>query len=198
MNLRFETISALCGLLAPLTGLVFIVSAVLISPWFSWTGNWLSDLGRTGTAAVLFNTGIILAGFLGVVFAFGMRKRFDTFLGTVLFFLGMVAFTGIGLFPETTGNLHLGAALAAFFMLSCSLIPIGLSLKKTERLMGLFIIAAGFASLISATLFILLQNAVAEMFPVVLISAFLMSFSFRILKGPVLDQTSYNRRHKSV
>ncbi len=110
--------SGLCGVLAPVIGLTCIGMAVLISPWFSWTENYLSDLGgfpgdrpiwaAHGTASIIFNIGLIVAGVLGVLFVLGLRKNhlLDSPLGNIgiiFYFLDACALIGIGIFPETTG-----------------------------------------------------------------------------------------------
>lgn len=72
-------ISVLFGVFAPIIAFSCIALAIYHSPWFTWTGNWLSDLGGMsgetpiwtahGIASVFFNFGLIMAGVMGVVFA---------------------------------------------------------------------------------------------------------------------------------
>jgi hypothetical membrane protein len=55
---------------------VAIVTAILLAPWFTWTGNALSHLGRPGRAsASVFNGGLIVAGALAIVFVLGQWRR---------------------------------------------------------------------------------------------------------------------------
>ncbi|MEE9152300.1 MAG: hypothetical protein V3U20_10790, partial [Thermoplasmata archaeon] len=66
--------AGICGILSPLIAFTCIGLAILYSPWFSWTDNWLSDLGgfpgerpvwsAHGLSSILFNTGLIIAGIL--------------------------------------------------------------------------------------------------------------------------------------
>jgi len=49
-----------------------ILTATLVAPWFSWTGNALSDLGHHDRAtATVFNGGLMAAGLVGAVFPYG-------------------------------------------------------------------------------------------------------------------------------
>jgi len=68
---------ALLGLVAPLIAIIFIVTSIVLSPWFSWWSNALSDLGRSAATDVapksevapLFNFGLLLSGFLTILYA---------------------------------------------------------------------------------------------------------------------------------
>ncbi|MFB6186041.1 MAG: hypothetical protein ABEI86_04135, partial [Halobacteriaceae archaeon] len=54
------------GIFAIITGFGGILLAILVSPWFTWTGNALSDLGNPARASsIFFNGGLILAGVFG-------------------------------------------------------------------------------------------------------------------------------------
>jgi len=67
---RLRAVGTLCGLAAPGVGLGTVLLATLLAPWFSWTGNALSDLGHPSRAtAPLFNGGMALAGLLALAFA---------------------------------------------------------------------------------------------------------------------------------
>ena len=69
MRLRGLTI---LGVASALTLDVAILAAIALSPWFSFSNNELSDLGNTssnGTAAFVFDAGLVLAGLLTVAFA---------------------------------------------------------------------------------------------------------------------------------
>lgn len=78
-----------------------VAVAVLLSPWFSWTANALSDLGHPSRAtAPLFNGGLVVAGLLGLAFA-------------------------TRLWPETTNAAHrLGLGLVALSFLALALVGV--------------------------------------------------------------------------
>lgn len=68
-------LAALCGMVGPPLGLLFMAVAILTTPWFSFTDNALSDLGSWGEpGAVWFNVGVMLAGALSASFVYmGIR-----------------------------------------------------------------------------------------------------------------------------
>lgn len=108
------TYTGLAGIIAGLGG---IALAVLLAPWFSWTGNALSHLGDPAMAsAPFFNGGMILAGVLGV--AFGLRaleaaQRPLERLGVGLVTVGMGNLALVGVFDVTHG-LHFPVAVGFF------------------------------------------------------------------------------------
>ena len=64
--------------LAAIIALSAIGISLLISPWFSWESNALSDLGNytNGTiAALVFNFGLIAAGICMLIFSLGFFSR---------------------------------------------------------------------------------------------------------------------------
>ncbi|MCL5068764.1 MAG: DUF998 domain-containing protein [Thaumarchaeota archaeon] len=66
---------------AAVVAYVLIVTAVLISPWFSWYNNALSDLGNSAAqrniasgADWVLNTGLVVAGVLTAVFGVQLSR----------------------------------------------------------------------------------------------------------------------------
>lgn len=105
-----------------------ILLAMLLSPAFTVTGNALSNLGVTETAAgtpvtvVLFNGGLVVGGLLGVVFARTLWRLAGTTgerAAAGLFALTMTLMGAVGVFPQGTalhfpvaGGFYLCASLA--------------------------------------------------------------------------------------
>lgn len=196
-------IGGLCGVLGPIIGLTFVGASIYFAPWFSWTDNYLSDLAgdvgerpiwsALGKESLIFNVGLIIAGILGIVFAANIREipMLDTplgRLGTLLFFLDMVALCAVGIFPKTTGFPHAVASVSFFFLVPLSLLFIGTEVRRWhEKILGWFVTLLGVIALCLAPLFFIPQpwgsNAIAEMFPTILISAFAIVFGTRLLKG---------------
>ncbi len=205
--------AGICGILAPIIGLGCIGLAILYSPWFSWTTNWLSDLGgfpgaepvwaAHGISSILFNAGLIVAGILGIFFAMGLRKSglLNTILGnagTMSLLLTTCALIGVGIFPETTGTPHRFFSVVFFFMISLSLLLIGIAfLKSSERTFGGFTLALFIFGLISIPLFLtpkpLGSNAVAEMIPIVSISLFSIVFGAKLLRQSFKEKEDEKR-----
>lgn len=194
--------AGLFGVLSPIIAFTCIGIAIFHAPWFSWTMNWLSDLGglpgetpiwaARGTASIVFNIGLIIAGILGILFVIGFIKskmlgpRFGLISSLVLI-LDMVALSAIGIFPETTGSYHVAASTTFFFLVPIALFLVGIKIRKTsEKNLGLLMILLGVLSLSSLPfLFIpppIGSNAVIEMFPAVTISIFAAIYGIKLFR----------------
>ncbi len=108
----------LSGLLLALGTLFFAVALLyceLSYPNYSYSKNFISDLGLGGTAGI-FNAAAILTGLLLV--AVGALLSTKKPFGLTGFLLGLsgIGVAGVGLFPETTWPLHLVSAHLAFFL----------------------------------------------------------------------------------
>jgi len=141
-------VAGICGVAGPLVALSFIAVSILRSPWFSWTGNALSDLGAQPPSSCLFNTGLILGGILIGVFAVGLRESLrGKVLGNVgglTLLLMAAALCAVGIFPETAGDIHLYFSIAFFVLLVISLWLVGAGLVQLgERKLGTLVAVAG-------------------------------------------------------
>ena len=131
-------ITGVCGMLLPVIVFTSIGIALLHSPWFRWTQHALSDLGVESTTAALFNSSMILGGFLVFVFSLGLIRTLSNKTGAYLLCLSSFALIGIGAFPETVFTLHFIVSTAFFVLLTTSFLIIGLKIKQNqfERNMG--------------------------------------------------------------
>jgi hypothetical membrane protein len=194
--------AGVCGVASPLVVLVCIFAAASLSPWYSWTYNYISDIGGHpgdrpvwsvhGAASILLNIGLIAAGLMGVAFAFVLRgiKALGTpcgRLGSSLFLLDMVALMSVGIFPESTGGPHGVAAVSLFVLIPLSLIFMGIGLRETsdEKRFAVLVLLLGLASFLSFALFALPrpygQNGVVELIPSICTGTFSISFGFRLM-----------------
>jgi hypothetical membrane protein len=114
-----ERVYALFGVFGPLLVYLSIFLSLLISPWFNWETNMLSDLGHAATsdAAPIFNLGLLLAGFLMMIYALTVFKKHAKYSSYCLlvstFFVQLLAS-----FNEAYGELHYTVAVPHFLMLS--------------------------------------------------------------------------------
>jgi hypothetical membrane protein len=160
-----QKIAGLCGIICPLASFSFIALAISDSlSWFRWTDNALSDLAGTQatvTAAALFNSGLIIGGFLSMIFAVGLmqvlRKRTPGLIGNFIFLLAGISLFAIGVFPETAGRIHTYVSVAFFTLFPISLFLIGTSMvsEQSERILGYATILFGMFAVISAAPIIL-------------------------------------------
>jgi hypothetical membrane protein len=126
VNARLVRLFGYFGILAPIVGFSVIFLSIRTAPWFSWTGNALSDLGAEGFTAVLFNNGLTMTAAVMMAFAIGLyeltkedkvgRIGFRFYLAASIFLLG------IGFFPEKAGDVHYYFSVAFFMVLPLSLL----------------------------------------------------------------------------
>ncbi|MBC7219400.1 MAG: DUF998 domain-containing protein, partial [Hadesarchaea archaeon] len=115
-------LAGICGIAAPIVALLFIFTAIALSPWFSWTANALSDLG-VGEAALIFNSGLVLGGVLATVFAATILTTYQDRVrraGALVFLLGTISLIGIGIFSEAAGRIHFYFSVAFFVLVPIS------------------------------------------------------------------------------
>ena len=138
-----EKVSAQLGVLAPLIGYASIAISILLSPWFRWETNALSDLGhsvRSGVAPI-YNGGLLLAGFLLLQYSVGGLNRYAKWTS---YFLTISAFALqlVATFDEVYGLPHFLASVFFF-----SLTPASLSYALEKRsLLAASGLALGFVS----------------------------------------------------
>ena len=129
MNVKIMRIAGFFGIAAPLMGFTMIILAINASPWFSWTGNALSDLGVSGLGSAIFNSGLPMTGAMLMIFSLGLFELTEGCwvgrVGSVLFVAGALLLCGIGAFPETAGRVHYYISVAFFVSLPLSLFVLG-------------------------------------------------------------------------
>ncbi len=190
-NFISPKVAGICGIIAAVVSLSSIFIAISVSPWFTWTGSWLSDLGRTiFPSAVIFNNGLITAGILGVIFSIGIR-RLKAFSGEqaewglAMLFLATLSLSFVGFYPVEAGMLHTLASFLFFVFSIFTLILMGNVLRKSHHGYGHFILLLGICSAVSFPFFFFERpwgmNAVVEMVSSVSMSVFILTYSIHIL-----------------
>jgi hypothetical membrane protein len=124
MNVRLVQIFGYFGIFTPILGFAMVLIAIRTAPWFSWTGNALSDLGVEGFTAIVFNHGLQMTAALMSLYALGVYEltKGDAVgqTGFLLILAGAVFLFFIGLFPETAGRVHFYFSVAFFVSLPLS------------------------------------------------------------------------------
>jgi len=110
---------ALFGLVAPLTAIIFIVVSIVLSPWFSWGSNALSDLGHSVDSEVspLFNFGLLLSGFLTILYSITSFRNHAKYTSYFLVLTGL-SLQLVATFDEVYGSLHFQVSVL-FFVALC-------------------------------------------------------------------------------
>ena len=179
MKLKYYTslkICGFCGIISTIIFFIFIGLAIWLSPWFSWTDHFLSDiagaLGDTpiwagrGIASILLNSGLILAGLIGILFVILIKKTklLQSNLGRIgifALFVNMSGLCGVGIFPVTLGAIHYGFSIVLFCLIPICLYIIAHEIggqfgKKWWFILNLILVI----SLIPACILIFLPNLV--------------------------------------
>ncbi|HYB03336.1 MAG TPA: DUF998 domain-containing protein [Nitrososphaerales archaeon] len=110
-----------------------IATAILLSPWFNWFNNALSDLGNTSnplnitsSAAWIFDSGLILAGILITLFALLLSRdehySWKYVIWVVPLLISTIDLSLIGVFNESFGNIHLVVSIIFFFFTALTLL----------------------------------------------------------------------------
>ena len=132
---------ALFGVLGFLLVYVSILLSLVLSPWFSWKSNALSDLGHAVNSGVasIFNLGLLLAGFLMMIYAltvFKKHAKYSSFCLLVSTFLVQL----LAALNEVYGSLHYAAAVLHFVMLSLTSIVYTLEKRSAVTLITFVIV----------------------------------------------------------
>lgn len=140
-----QRIGAATGMLAPVLGFSFILTAIASYPQFSWTNNALSDLGVIhGITGPLFNIGLVACGLLAFIFAFFclfnyFGKNLFGKIGAIIFSASALALVCIGVFNESFSPTHYLVSVAFFTLLPISLlIYTGVFLLRHQTKIALF------------------------------------------------------------
>ena len=169
------------ALIWPWITIFLIILNILISPWFSWYKNALSDLG-VHQYGFIFNSAIFTEGIINGLYFFFLGKNSRQ---RYLIVIGSFSLSLVGVFNENFHLLHLIFALIYFIFMPIYII---LNSAYTENLNKFFNIIIGTASLFVIIVGILssfrlipriLGLGVYEMLEAVLISMWISIYILR-------------------
>lgn len=146
---------ALFGVVGPLVAYFFVVLSIMLSPWFSWRSNALSDLGHSvkSDVAPLFNFGLLLAGLFVVVYSVTTFRNHARYTSYCLF-ISALMLQLVATFDEVYGVFHVIVSVLFFVSLGFASIVYAVERKSIPALAA-FMIGLGswilyFAELYSA------------------------------------------------
>ncbi|MFP3299594.1 MAG: DUF998 domain-containing protein [Thermoplasmatales archaeon] len=169
------------ALIWPWITIFLIILNILISPWFSWYKNALSDLG-VHQYGFIFNSAIFTEGIINGLYFFFLGKNSRQ---RYLIVIGSFSLSLVGVFNENFHLLHLIFALIYFIFMPIYII---LNFGYTENLNKFFNIIIGTVSLFVIIVGILssfrlipriLGLGVYEMLEAVLISMWISIYILR-------------------
>lgn len=151
-----EGIAPYLGIIAPIVAFSVIGTAILTHPWFSFRQNALSDLGNPDVEMNwIFNSGLILGGLLGLLFAMDLIGRVSGAerFGAVILALAMISLVMIGVFPEGT-SLHFPSAISFYLLSAAAMTVFGAiwTLSSAERWLGVLSLILVIAGITIATI----------------------------------------------
>jgi hypothetical membrane protein len=131
---------ALLGLIAPLVAFFFIAASIVLSPWFSWGSNALSDLGHSVKSGVapLFNFGLLLCGFLIILYSLTSFRKYARYTSYVLVMAGLMLQL-VATFDEVYGSLHFLVSVLFFAALGFASISYAAEKRSVLALAALVI-----------------------------------------------------------
>jgi len=107
------------AVIGPIYALGSIAISIMLSPWFGWRTNAISDLGVHAVAPI-FNISLIACGIMCAVFSVGSLLRFKSWVvksGMAVMFLACISLVGIGVFTEDYSPYHFYFSVAFFVLL---------------------------------------------------------------------------------
>jgi len=117
-------LQVIVGALSAVAAYPFIVASIVLSPWFDFYNNALSDLGNTalnGSTAWIFNSGLIISGTLLACFGvlMSLRHRSREYLSwTIPTTAAGIDLALVGIFPENAGLMHFVVAVILFSLMA--------------------------------------------------------------------------------
>lgn len=131
---------ALLGIVGPLVAYISIGVSIVLSPWFSWETGALSDLGHSVKSGVspIFNLGLLLAGFLVMVYTVTVFKRHAKYTSLFLV-VSALSLQLIAMFDEVYGFLHFVVSVLFFVSIGFASITYAFE-RKSYLAVGAFII----------------------------------------------------------
>ena len=149
-NQMIIRLGGLCGIVGSVLTIVMVYAATIISPWFRWATNALSELG-VGEVSSIFNSAVMIGGVLNFLFAVGLREylggRRLAKVGVALIMLGSASLALVGVFTIAYPVLHSIVALGEFVLAPIGFILIGFS--ANDSAVKKLSIATGIAALIA-------------------------------------------------
>jgi hypothetical membrane protein len=198
-------VAGTCGIASVVVAILANSLAVFYSSGFSFTQNWLSDLGGTSYAAflnvprpsvssattiLLSQWGLILAGLLALVFALGLLLQADSpayRLGAALGIVGTAGLCAEGIFLAPAGVPHLVAYYTFGLLAPTAMLLIGGALIVSEKWLAGVSVTLGIIAL-GGTSMTAYGRSVAELVLLIAVVLWAIALSVRMLR----QATSHN------
>jgi hypothetical membrane protein len=149
-NVKLLRFGGFCGILGSVLSIILVLAATVLSPWFRWENNALSELG-VGEVSLLFNSAMLLGGVLIFFFALGIREYFGgnrlVRVGVDLVIIASVFLALIGVFTIDMKVMHGIVSLGPLMLAPLGFVFIGFGTEESK--LRKFSIGSGVAALVS-------------------------------------------------
>jgi hypothetical membrane protein len=149
-NLKLLRFGGFCGILGSGLSIALVLAATILSPWFRWENNALSELG-VGEMSLLFNSAMLIGGVFIFFFALGLREYLDgnrlVKVGVNLIIASSVFLALVGIFTVDMMLMHGIVSLGPLLLAPLGFVFIGLGTEEAK--IGKFSIGCGVAALVS-------------------------------------------------
>jgi hypothetical membrane protein len=139
-----------CGILGSGLSIMLVIAATVLSPWFRWENNALSELG-VGEVSLLFNSAMLIGGVLIFFFALGLREYLDgnrlVRVGVNLIITASIFLALVGVFTVDMMLMHGIVSLGPLMLAPLGFVFIGFGTEDAR--IRKFSIGSGAAALIS-------------------------------------------------
>jgi hypothetical membrane protein len=149
-NVKLLRFGGFCGILGSVLSIILVLAATVVSPWFSWENNALSELG-VGEVSLLFNGAMVIGGVLIFFFALAIREYFDenrlVRVGVNLIIIASVFLALVGVFTFDMMVMHGIVSLGPLMLAPLGFVFIGFGAEEAK--LRKFSIGSGVVALIS-------------------------------------------------
>ena len=157
-------ISGISGILLPIVFILGLMLSILEAPWFRWTDNAISDLGRSEFGIPLFNYTLISIGILLFLFSVGLYYSLKSErMGPTALALSSIYFVGVGACP-LPNQIHIDISGLFFIAFPLGFFILGLNMYKNQyhfiKNMGIIALTIAIISGVSP-IFLLFFNGIA-------------------------------------
>lgn len=137
---EIDRVFASLGIIGPGVAIFFICLSVYLSPSFNWYKNALSDLGHSQESGVapIFNFGLLLSGFLTVIYASKSLSNYAKYTSVLVAFSALML-QFIATFDEIYGRIHFIVSVLFFISAGASCIIYFIE-KKSVLAIAAFVI----------------------------------------------------------
>jgi len=178
-------LSGISGILLFILTIIVISLAIQNAPWFSWTENAISDLGRPEYGLSFFNYILTTIGVLLLIFSFGLYYSLKgERAGPTVLALSSIYFIGIGIYPLPNPN-HVDVSGLFFIAFPLAFFILGLGFQRYKkdssffRKMGIYALIIAVISVVSPAL-LFFYNGVGVSEAVIMFPGFLWCMRYGV------------------